>query len=218
MVEYTTRLWSYSAGWNLSASGICHKTPRVSVFASSEIQMWNSYLPGLPWCIGVDSVPGVCAVVINIHCHKCFISLTKKKKHGPLGGCLHEGQTKHNKVFFCFLLFLQCLQSVSGSLRWMWQTQHLPVTWSKYQCFLQTKTVWSECWTMRSTHPTCLYTGYTCFMTSPKFLFSGFLSNPAANIRLKSFSKNGGSGPVGSSDTLSWKLGWENIIATDNVS
>lgn len=100
----------------------------------------------------------------------------------------------------------------------MWQTQHLPVTWSKYQCFLQAKTVWSECWTMRNTHPTCLYTGDTCFMTSPKFLFSGFLSNPAENIRLKSFSKNGGSGPVGSSDTLSWKLGWENIIATDNMS
>lgn len=53
----------------------------VSVSASLEIQIWNSYLPGLPWRIRVDSVPGVCPVVINLHCNKCFISLTKKNKN-----------------------------------------------------------------------------------------------------------------------------------------
>lgn len=100
-VECTTRLWSYSAGWGPSASGTCQKNPD-SLPVSLEIQMWNTYLPGLPWCISVDSVPGVCSVVINLHCNKCFIPLTKQKK---THGCLRRCFPKRQKCFYIFFSY-----------------------------------------------------------------------------------------------------------------
>lgn len=120
--------WEPFSQWNLL------QKPRVIVSASLEMQMRNRHLPGLPWSISVDSVPGVCPVVINLHCNKCFISLTKKKKW--IFKMMFTRRTNQAQKLFFFVFFLQCLQSVSGFLRQMWQTQHLPVTWSKYKCFL----------------------------------------------------------------------------------